>query len=116
VAAIDAVYPLEPVVRGSAPAQRYRYRDGGGEIGIVASVTHAFCDTCDRVRLTADGQLRNCLFAVDEFDVRAVMRGGGDDDTVAALIERAVAAKWQGHAINQVHFIRPHRSMSQIGG
>jgi cyclic pyranopterin phosphate synthase len=116
VAAIDAVYPLEAVTRGSAPAQRYRYRDGAGEIGVVASVTHAFCSTCDRVRLTADGQLRNCLFAVDEFDVRGLLRRGGDDDAVAALIEAAVAAKWAGHAINQVHFIRPARSMSQIGG
>ncbi len=116
VAAIDAVYPLEPVTRDSAPAERYRYRDGRGEIGVVASVTHAFCATCDRVRLTADGQVRNCLFAVEEFDVRSVLRNGGDDDAVAAVIERAVAAKWRGHAINQVHFIRPARSMSQIGG
>jgi len=116
VAAIDAVYPLEPVTRDSAPAERYRYRDGRGEIGVVASVTHAFCATCDRVRLTADGQVRNCLFAVEEFDVRSVLRNGGDDDAVAAVIERAVAAKWRGHAINQVHFIRPARSLSQIGG
>jgi len=116
VAAIDAVYPLEPVTRDSAPAERYRYRDGRGEIGVVASVTHAFCASCDRVRLTADGQVRNCLFAVEEFDVRSVLRNGGDDDAVAAVIERAVAAKWRGHAINQVHFIRPARSMSQIGG
>jgi len=68
------------------------------------------------IRLTADGQLRNCLFAVDEFDLRAVVRSGGSDDDLSAVLERAVQAKWAGHAIGQVHFIRPRRSMSQIGG
>jgi cyclic pyranopterin phosphate synthase len=116
VAAIDAVYPLEPLTRGAEPAERFRYRDGGGEIGVVASVTDAFCGTCDRIRLTADGQLRSCLFALDETDVRALLRGGASDDDVAAAIERCVHAKWAGHAINQVQFIRPRRSMSQIGG
>ena len=126
VAAIDAVYPLEPVARGSQPAERFRFRDGGGvaggsggagaEIGVIASVTQPFCESCDRIRLTADGQLRNCLFAVDEFDLRAVVRSGGSDDDLSAVLERAVTAKWAGHAIGQVHFIRPRRSMSQIGG
>ena len=116
VGAIDAVYPLEPVPRGNQPAERFRYLDGGGEIGVIPSVTQPFCDSCDRIRLTADGQVRNCLFAVDEFDVRAVLRAGGDDEQVSALLERAVGAKWAGHAIGQVHFIRPRRSMSQIGG
>ncbi len=113
---IDAVFPLEEVPNGSAPAERFRYRDGGGEIGIVASVTRSFCDRCDRVRLTAEGAFRNCLFAVDEFDLRGLLRSGADDDALADLIARAVGAKWAGHAINQVHFIRPNRSMSQIGG
>jgi GTP 3',8-cyclase len=116
VAAVDAVYPLEPVVRDGEPAERYRYVDGGGEIGVIASVTDAFCGSCDRVRLTAEGQLRNCLFSVDEHDLRTVLRGGGSDDELAAVVERCVAEKWAGHAINQVHFIRPRRSMSQIGG
>jgi cyclic pyranopterin phosphate synthase len=121
VAAIDAVYPLEPVARGSQPAERFRFRDGGGEtgsseIGVIPSVTQPFCESCDRIRLTADGQLRNCLFAVDEFDLRAVVRSGGSDDDLSAVLERAVQAKWAGHAIGQVHFIRPRRSMSQIGG
>ena len=72
--------------------------------------------SCDRVRLTADGQFRTCLFAVDETDLRALLRGGATDDELAAPIERTVAAKWAGHEINKVHFIRPKRSMSQIGG
>jgi len=121
VEAIAAVYPLEPIARGSQPAERFRYLDargegGGSEIGVIASVTQPFCESCDRIRLTADGQLRNCLFSVDEFDLRAVVRSGGTDDDIARVAERAVTAKWAGHAINQVHFIRPRRSMSQIGG
>jgi len=116
VEAIGAAYPLVPVQRGSEPAERFRYADGGGEIGVIPSVTHAFCGSCDRIRLTAEGQLRNCLFAIDEFDLRGPMRSGAGDDELAAIVERAVGAKWAGHAINQVHFIRPSRSMSQIGG
>jgi cyclic pyranopterin phosphate synthase len=117
VAAVGAVYPLEPVDHGgSAPAERWRYLDGEGEIGVIGSVTQSFCGTCDRVRLTAEGQFRNCLFAVRETDLRAVMRSGGSDDDVAAAIEAEVGRKWAGHAIGQVTFIRPNRSMSQIGG
>ncbi len=113
---IGAVYPLEPLAPSSAPAARYRYRDGAGEIGIVASVTQAFCGTCDRVRLTAEGKFRNCLFALDEYDVRTLLRNGASDDDISACFENAVHAKWAGHQINQVHFIRPKKSMSQIGG
>jgi GTP 3',8-cyclase len=117
VAAIHAVFPLEAVpARGSAPADRWRYVDGRGTVGVIPSVTKPFCGDCDRVRLTADGQFRTCLFATDEFDVRAVLRSGGSDDDLAALIQRAVGTKWAGHNINQVNFIRPERSMSQIGG
>ena len=116
VAAIDAVYPLEPLQHAIEPATRYRYRDGLGEIGVVPSVTRPFCGDCDRIRITAEGQLRSCLFALDEYDVRAVLRDGGSDDEVAAVIERAVGNKWAGHQIGQVTFIRPPRSMSQIGG
>ena len=117
VAAIDAVYPLEPVdFRGSAPAERFRYRDGRGEVGVIASVTQSFCGSCDRVRLTAEGMFRNCLFAVNETDLRAVLRGGGSDDDLAAAIAADVGRKWAGHSIGQVNFIRPARSMSQIGG
>ena len=113
---IGEEYPLEPVQRTSAPATRWRYADGGGEVGVVASVSDSFCDTCDRVRLTADGQFRACLFATDETDLRALLRDGASDDQVADALSRTVAAKWEGHQINKVHFIRPRRSMSEIGG
>jgi cyclic pyranopterin phosphate synthase len=116
---IDEVHPLEALggdLRGSAPAERFRYRDGQGEIGVIASVTQNFCASCDRVRLTADGQLRNCLFALDHTDLRAPIRSGASDDDLAELIEASVAAKWAGHNIGNVHFIRPSKSMSQIGG
>ena len=72
-------------------------------------MTKPFCGDCDRVRLTAEGQFRTCLFATDEYDLRRRIRAGEDDDELAALIERAVGAKWAGHQINQVHFIRPKR-------
>ena len=119
VSTIGAVWPLEPATSpgtGSAPARRWRFTDGGGEIGVIASVTDDFCGSCDRVRLTAEGMFRNCLFAVEETDLRSILRGGGNDDDVAAAIAADVAAKWAGHSIGQVHFRRPSRSMSQIGG
>ncbi|MGI9032104.1 MAG: GTP 3',8-cyclase MoaA [Acidimicrobiales bacterium] len=117
VAAVGAVWPIEAVDgRGSAPAQRWRYLDGGGELGVVGSVTSNFCGSCDRVRLTAEGMFRNCLFAVAETDLRAVLRGGGTDDDLASAIAADVGRKWAGHSIGQVHFTRPARSMSQIGG
>jgi cyclic pyranopterin phosphate synthase len=116
VAAIDAVHPLDPVARGHQPAERFVYRDGAGEVGVIPSVTRPFCDTCDRIRLTAEGQLRSCLFAVDEVDLRALVRGGAGDDELADAVRRCVAGKWAGHMIGQVTFVRPRRSMSQIGG
>jgi cyclic pyranopterin phosphate synthase len=116
VAAIDAVYPLEAITRDHHPAELYRYSDGAGEIGIIPSVTDAFCGSCDRVRLTAEGGLRNCLFALEEEDLRGLLRSGGTDDDLAAAVVANIGAKWAGHQINQVHFIRPARSMSQIGG
>ncbi|MEZ5166937.1 MAG: GTP 3',8-cyclase MoaA [Acidimicrobiales bacterium] len=116
LATLGTEFALEPVERTSAPATRWRYADGGGEIGVVASVSRSFCDSCDRVRLTADGQFRNCLFATEETDLRALLRSGATDDELAAAVRQSVAAKWEGHRINQVHFIRPRRSMSEIGG
>jgi cyclic pyranopterin phosphate synthase len=117
VQAIDAVFPLEPVAhRGAAPADRWRYRDGRGQVGVIPTVTKPFCGDCDRVRLTAEGQFRTCLFETREFDLRAILRGGGTDDDLAAEIRRAVGTKWAGHQIGQVHFVRPAKSMSQIGG
>jgi cyclic pyranopterin phosphate synthase len=117
VAVVDAVYPLEQLpARGAAPADRFRYRDGGGVIGVIPTVTKPFCGDCDRVRLTAEGRFRTCLFATEEHDLLAALRQGEDDDGIAARIEAAVAAKWAGHRINRVDFIRPEKSMSQIGG
>ena len=117
VAAVSSAFPIEPVDgRGADPAQRYRYTDGGGEFGVVASVTQSFCSACDRVRLTADGQFRNCLFAVKETDLRGLLRGGATDDELADAMAGEVGRKWAGHAIGQVTFVRPNRSMSQIGG
>jgi len=118
VAAIDAVYPLEShdAHDGPEPAEVFRYRDGAGDFGVIASVTNAFCGSCDRVRLTADGQLRSCLFALDETDLRALLRAGASDDDLATAVADCVARKWAGHMVNEVQFIRPRRSMSQIGG
>ena len=116
VAAIDAVHPIDPVARGHQPAERFVYRDGAGEVGVIPSVTRPFCDSCDRIRLTAEGQLRSCLFAVDEVDLRALVRGSATDDELADAVRRCVAGKWAGHMIGQVTFVRPRRSMSQIGG
>jgi cyclic pyranopterin phosphate synthase len=116
VETINDEFPIEAVQRTSAPATRYRYKDGAGEVGVIATVTEKFCDTCDRIRLTADGQFRNCLFAVTDYNVRDAMRGGASDDELAKLLEGAVHDKWAGHGIDTVHFIRPKRNMSQIGG
>ena len=120
---IDAVFPLEQAGGdGAEPATRYVYRDGIGDVGVIASVSEPFCDDCDRVRLTAEGQFRTCLFALEEFDLRAELRAGAGldapdlDDRLAAAIEGAVGTKWAGHHIGEVNFIRPSRSMSQIGG
>jgi cyclic pyranopterin phosphate synthase len=117
VSMISEVYPLEQIpARGAAPADRWRYLDGRGSVGVIPSVSHPFCGDCDRVRLTSDGQFRTCLFATNEFDLKSIMRNGGSDDEMAQVIIDAVGTKWAGHQINQVNFIRPNRSMSQIGG
>lgn len=116
VAAIHAVFPLERLTRDHDPAERHRYLDGGGEIGVIGSVTEPFCSSCDRVRLTSDGQLRACLFATEETDLRALLRAGASDDALAAALATTVAGKWAGHGISNVNFIRPARSMSEIGG
>jgi cyclic pyranopterin phosphate synthase len=118
---IDAVFPLaEPDARRHGPhvepAARVHYRDGVGDVGVIASVTEPFCESCDRVRITAEGKFRTCLFALEETDLRAFMRSGRSDDDLAAAIRAAVGTKWAGHRIGQVTFIRPPRSMSQIGG
>ncbi len=83
---------------------------------MIPSVTQPFCESCDRVRLTSEGGLRNCLFATDEVDLRAILRSGGSDDDLAEAIAAEVRRKAAGHAIGQVNFVRPRKSMSQIGG
>src|SRR6476661_6422757 len=120
---ISAEFPLEPAAAAHVePAARWRYLDGRGDVGVIPSVTEPFCESCDRVRITAEGQFRTCLFALDEVDLRAELRADGGldapdlDDRLAVAIERAVGNKWAGHRIGKVDFIRPSRSMSQIGG
>jgi cyclic pyranopterin phosphate synthase len=115
---ISAVWPLEPLSdpTGAAPAERFRFADGRGEIGLISSVTQPFCGTCNRLRLTAEGSLRNCLFSDDELSVRRVLRDGGSDSDVALMFREAVWAKFPGHGINEPGFLRPARSMSMIGG
>ncbi|HLI15758.1 MAG TPA: GTP 3',8-cyclase MoaA [Acidimicrobiales bacterium] len=118
VARIDERWPLEAVEAPGepAPAARYRFADGCGEIGVVASVTRPFCGTCDRLRVTAEGALRNCLFSDDELSLRDVLRRGGSDDELAALFHASVGAKRAGHGIGDPTFSPPRRSMSMIGG
>jgi cyclic pyranopterin phosphate synthase len=115
---ISSRYPLVPVVDRDprAPAQSFRYEDGEGEVGLIASVTQPFCGDCDRLRLTADGAIRSCLFSDNEFDVRTVLRQGGTDDDVAQIMRAAIWGKPAGHQINQPGFVPPIRSMSMIGG
>ena len=109
---------LEPVGEpdGTGPATRWRWVDAAGEIGLIGSVTEPFCGSCNRIRITADGKLRTCLFSVVEHDVRALLRGGASDAEVAELVGAAVAKKEPGHRIGQADFVKPIRTMSRIGG
>jgi cyclic pyranopterin phosphate synthase len=117
LARIHAVYPLGPAGgNGAEPATVYRFLDGQGSIGVIASVTEPFCDSCNRVRITADGQLRTCLFAVHEHDLKGLLRTGASDEELADFIIAAVWKKEAGHKINQPDFVKPARSMSSIGG
>ncbi len=102
--------------RGAAPAERFLVDGGPGSVGIIASVTLPFCGACDRVRLTADGQLRSCLFSVTESDLRTPLRAGASDADLAALMHRCLAGKLPGHGINEPGFLQPPRPMSAIGG
>lgn len=99
-----------------APASQYRFADGVGTVGFIASVSRPFCLNCHRIRLTADGKLRYCLFALEEFDVKGLLRSGAADWEIEALIRSAVGKKWPGHEINQSRFVPPGRSMCAIGG
>jgi cyclic pyranopterin phosphate synthase len=108
--------PDDPGQRGSAPAESFLVDGGPARVGVIGSVTRPFCGACDRVRLTADGQIRNCLFAREESDLRGPMRSGATDEELAALWLRAVAAKLPGHGIDDPGFLQPARPMSAIGG
>jgi cyclic pyranopterin phosphate synthase len=117
-AALAAHFRLttDPAPRGSAPARLWRVDGGPATVGIIASVSHAFCSACDRTRLTADGQIRSCLFATEETDLRALLRSGADDAALEAAWRAAMWRKAPGHGINDPDFVQPQRPMSAIGG
>ena len=118
LASLEAAYTLTPVEepRGSAPAELFTVDGGPGTVGVIASVTRPFCGDCDRVRLTADGQVRNCLFAREESDLRGALRGGADDAEIADRWRMAMMTKLPGHGIDDTSFLQPTRPMSAIGG
>ncbi len=99
-----------------APALEYEFADGVGRIGFIASVSRPFCLNCNRIRITADGHLRYCLFAIEETDIKSLLRGGASDEEIAATVRRVVHAKWEGHEINTARFVAPPRPMYSIGG
>jgi cyclic pyranopterin phosphate synthase len=110
--------PLVPASRPhpSQPASDFQYADGRGRIGLIQPVSQPFCQACDRLRLTAEGQVRNCLFSTTEWDARAILRSEGSDDELADLVRDCILAKAPAHGINTAEFIRPERAMYQIGG
>jgi GTP 3',8-cyclase len=108
--------PTGPTVRGSAPAETWLVDGGPARVGVIASVSKPFCGTCDRMRLTADGQLRNCLFARSESDLRGPLRSGASDAELGAQMQRLMLAKKAGHGIDEPSFLQPQRPMSAIGG
>ncbi len=117
LARLRTAYRVEPVEqRGHAPAEQFLVDGGPATVGVIASVTSPFCGTCDRVRLTADGQLRNCLFAAGETDLRTPLRDGASDVELAQMFRQSIGVKLPGHGINEPGFLQPHRPMSAIGG
>ncbi|HEX7247440.1 MAG TPA: GTP 3',8-cyclase MoaA [Actinomycetota bacterium] len=114
---IAEAFPLVPNGEEGQPATTYSFADGApGRIGVIPSVTEPFCDSCNRMRLTAEGQFRSCLFSLEETDLRGPMRAGVDDDELESAIRTAMWGKWSGHRINHADFVQPARSMSMIGG
>ena len=99
-----------------APATEYEFADGGGRVGFIASVSRPFCLNCNRIRLTADGKFRYCLFAIEETDIRTLLRNGGPDEAIAEAMRASVKDKWIGHQINSTQFVPPPRPMYSIGG
>ena len=115
--AISRVFALSPIQREGEAASTFRFVDGSpGTVGFISSVTEPFCESCDRLRLTADGRLLACLFALEDTDLRTPLRTGASDEEISGLIRQGVMGKWAGHRINQPDFVRPGRSMSMIGG
>ncbi|HET6327737.1 MAG TPA: GTP 3',8-cyclase MoaA [Planctomycetaceae bacterium] len=112
------IMPLVPCGRPDpgAPATEFTFADGVGRVGFIASVSQPFCMDCNRFRLTADGQLRNCLFSLEETDIRGLLRGGGTDAEIVAAVRLSIAGKKEGHEINTARFIQPSRPMYSIGG
>ena len=114
---IDAAYPLEPVGRERhGTSRRWRFADGQGEIGFISPVSEPFCGDCNRIRITAEGELRTCLFSMRETDLRGPLREGADDDELARIIRDAVWRKELKHRVNEPGFVQPERTMSRIGG
>ncbi|MHC4875076.1 MAG: GTP 3',8-cyclase MoaA [Planctomycetota bacterium] len=112
------IAPLVPIGQTdpSAPATDFEFADGIGRIGLIASVSQPFCSQCNRFRITADGKLRNCLFSMEETDIKSLLRGNGPDDEIIAAVQNSIAAKKEGHEINTARFIQPDRPMYSIGG
>ena len=113
------VSPLSPSNEfdPAAPAMDFDYADGKGRVGFIASVSRPFCKSCNRIRLTADGKLRNCLFALEEVDVKSILRTFPlDEDALRNVVRKNVAEKWEGHEINSAKFVKPGRTMHAIGG
>jgi GTP 3',8-cyclase len=110
--------PLREIPDGDprAPATEYEFADGGGRVGFIASVSRPFCLNCNRIRLTADGKFRYCLFAIEETDIRTLLRNGGPDEAIAEAVRGSVRDKWIGHEINSTQFVPPPRPMYSIGG
>jgi len=112
IGALEAIPDQDP----RAPATEFRFTDGIGSVGFVSSVSHPFCLNCNRIRLTADGHFRYCLFAVEETDIRTLLRNGAADEAIAEAVRESVKAKWIGHQINTQQFVAPPRPMYSIGG
>ena len=114
----DGIRPLLPIPNADprAPAADYQFDDGVGRIGFIASISRPFCENCNRFRITADGKLRNCLFSLEETDLRSLLRGNAPDEVIQQAVRDSITAKWEGHEINTARFIQPTRPMYSIGG
>jgi cyclic pyranopterin phosphate synthase len=114
----EQVQPLVPVVNSNphAPATEFQFQDGVGRISFIPSISHPFCATCNRYRLTADGKIRNCLFSLEETDIRELLRSNAKESAILSAVRASITGKWEGHEINTAKFIQPERPMYAIGG